>query len=111
MRISQEGSRYSGDEHIDAGYLVIGVDGSNCEVEPGSKSRYNEAHCKVIIAIILENYRWRGYSGTDICVMTPYTAQAVRGNAFVPDPAVSGRMLSIASVIIDCLTVPCYRLW
>ncbi|KAE8310687.1 AAA domain-containing protein [Aspergillus transmontanensis] len=63
---------------VDLGYLVVSVEGSSCEVEEPSKSRFNDPHRRFCVELLKANFAHGGYAGKDITIVTPYMAQVVR---------------------------------
>lgn len=43
--------------------------------EPSSSSRCNVAHVEAVLTLVLANYKYGGYKGSEIQIITPYTAQ------------------------------------
>lgn len=64
--------------NLDLGNIIVSVDGSTCETEPGTMSRFNDHHKKFIVDFLIENHRRHGYEGSQIKIVAPYMAQVVR---------------------------------
>ncbi|KAL4880086.1 hypothetical protein BJY04DRAFT_219616 [Aspergillus karnatakaensis] len=57
---------------------LVNINGSSCEVDPESKSRYNDLHVKFIVELVVKNCEQKGYETSRILIITPYVAQVVR---------------------------------
>ncbi|PIG88248.1 hypothetical protein AARAC_005938 [Aspergillus arachidicola] len=64
--------------NLDLGHIVVSINGSTCEKEEGSNSRFNDANSLWVVKLLIENFRSGGYPGEQIVVITPYMAQVVR---------------------------------
>lgn len=57
--------------------IIVSVDGSTCEIEPGTMSRFNDRHRKCIVDLLVENHRRHGYEGSQIKIVVLYVAQGL----------------------------------
>jgi hypothetical protein len=62
---------------FDTGHFVLSLKNSSCLIEEASLSRYNVAHVEAVptLMIMLANYKYGGYKGSEIKIITPYAAQ------------------------------------
>ncbi|KKZ64960.1 hypothetical protein EMCG_09141 [[Emmonsia] crescens] len=66
------------DLDFDSGYFVASIENAVCEIEESTKSRYNTAHVRFVVNLIMENFNAKGYDGKDITIITYYRAQVRR---------------------------------
>lgn len=78
------------DLDFDSGYFVANIENAVCEIEESTKSRYNTAHVKFVVNLIMENFSAKGYDGKDITIITYYRAQVRRYLQYLLQLAKSG---------------------
>ncbi|KAH8426479.1 uncharacterized protein LDX57_004214 [Aspergillus melleus] len=64
--------------NLDLGHIVVSINGSTCEKEAATNSRFNDQNRLWVLKLLLENFRSAGYNGDDIAIITPYMAQVIR---------------------------------